>query len=112
LEDVGAMCDFSITGSRVMSVPSWIAKPILTIFWTLRLSPLYKWVYGTADTDSFVSIEKAEKILNWKPKYSNKDALIRSYKWYLEHFETLGGSGITHRVAWKQGILSLIKKVM
>ena len=111
-EDVSAMCEFSGTGSRIMLVPSWIAKPILSILWTLRLSPLYRWVYGTADTDSFVSIEKAENVLGWEPKYSNRDALIRSYKWYLENCKTLVDSGITHRVAWKQGILSLIKKVM
>ncbi len=111
-EDVGAMCEFSGTGSRIMPIPSRLAKPILTFLWILRLSPLYRWVYGTADKDSFVSSDKAEKILGWKPKYSNRDALIRSYRWYLEHYNELEGSGITHRVAWKQGILSLLKKVM
>ena len=112
IEDVGAMCEFSKTGSRVMPVPSWIAKPVLNISWKLRLSPLYHWVYGTADTDSFVSIEKAEKYLEWNPQYSNRDALIRSYSWYLENFMFLEGSGVTHRVAWKQGILSLVKKML
>lgn len=112
IEDVGALCEFSKTGSRVMPIPSWIAKPILTILWTLKLSPLYKWVYGTADTDSYVATEKAEEILGWSPKYSNKDTLIRSYKWYLEHYKTLESSGVTHRVAWKQGILSLVKKIL
>lgn len=111
-EDVGAMCEFSKTGAKVISVPSIIAKPILTLLWTLRVSPLYKWVYGTADTDSFVSIEKAEGTLGWEPKFSNKDALIRSYIWYLDNYDKLEGSGITHRVAWKQGILSFVKKVM
>ncbi|MCL4278464.1 MAG: NAD(P)-dependent oxidoreductase, partial [Ignavibacteriaceae bacterium] len=62
-------------------------KPIiltLRILEAMKLSPLYKWVYETASKDSFVSIEKAEKVLGFKPKYSNKDALIRNYKWYLE----------------------------
>ncbi len=85
---------------------------MLEIAWALRLSPLYKWVYGTADTDSFVSVEKAEKILGWEPKYSNAEALIRSYKWYLEHKNELKAVGITHRVAWKQGILGLIKQLI
>ena len=111
-EDVGALCEFSGSGSRLLHIPSSIAKPVLTVLWTLRMSPLYKWVYGTADTDSFVSIEKAEKVLNWYPKSSNKDALIRSYKWYLENYVGVNEVGITHRVAWKQGILSIIKKLL
>jgi nucleoside-diphosphate-sugar epimerase len=111
-EDVQALCDFSGSGARVLAIPSSIAKPILTLLWMLKLSPLYKWVYDTADTDSFVSIEKAERSLGWKPEFSNRDALIRSYQWYVEHRDQLEGSGITHRVAWKQGILSFIKKLM
>jgi len=112
-EDVGAMCDFAKSGARVMSTPSWMVKPALELFWALRISPLYKWVYGTADKDSFVSIEKIEQTFNWEPKYSNADALIRSYRWYLEHKDEIAGAeGITHRVAWKQGILGFIKKFM
>ena len=62
----------------------------------LKLSPLYKWVYETASKDSFVSIEKAEKILGYQPKFSNKDALINNYKWYIEHqHEFKNKSGIS-----------------
>ena len=63
------------------------------MIWTLRflealhLSPLYKWVYETASKDSFVSIEKAERLLGYAPKYSNKDALVRNYRWYIEHLD-------------------------
>ena len=78
----------------------------------LKLSPLYKWVYGTADTDSFVSIEKIEKNLGWKPKYSNSEALINSYQWYLENKHTLGKAGVTHRVPWSQGVLGIFKKLL
>ncbi|MGE5439863.1 MAG: NAD(P)-dependent oxidoreductase, partial [Bacteroidota bacterium] len=77
----------------------------------LKLSPLYKWVYETASKDSFVSIEKAERLLGFKPEYSNKDALIRNYKWYLENLETFKGqSGVSHRAPWKQGVLKLAKQ--
>lgn len=111
-EDVKALCDFAGNGARVMFVPSWMVKPMLDVFWMLRISPLYKWVYGTADKDSFVSIEKIEKIIGWKPRYSNAEALTRSYNWYLEHIDEIKGSGMTHRVAWKQGILALFKKFL
>ena len=89
------------------------AKPMI---WTLRLlekfnlSPLYKWVYETVTEDSFVSIEKAEEKLGYKPKYSNKDAMIRNYQWYIDHLDDFSGqSGVSHRVPWKQGALGVAK---
>ena len=83
---------------------------ILRILEKLHLSPLYPWVYETAMTDSFVSIEKAEKLLDYKPKYSNKEALVRNYDWYVEHLDEFKGkSGVSHRVPWKQGLLACAK---
>jgi nucleoside-diphosphate-sugar epimerase len=109
-EDYQAVLDYAGFNKRIKSLPE---KPII---WTLRflealkLSPLYKWIYETASKDSFVSIEKAEIELSFTPKYSNKDALIRNYKWYLEHHENFKNkSGISHRVPWKQGILRVAK---
>ena len=84
----------------------------LRILEKLHLSPLYKWVYETVTKDSFVSIEKAERVLGYKPKYANKDALVRNYQWYVDHLKDFEGqSGVSHRVPWKQGALSLLKKV-
>ncbi|MGH2458089.1 MAG: NAD-dependent epimerase/dehydratase family protein, partial [Chloroflexota bacterium] len=60
--------------------------------------------------DSFVSIEKAERVLGYAPKYSNQDALVRNYQWYLGNLATFEHrSGVSHRVPWKQGILGLAK---
>ncbi len=110
--DVGALCDFAGNGARVMPTPAALVKPALAIFEFMKISPLYKWVYGTADKDSYVSTEKIEKKLGWKANYSNQDALITSHKWYLEHKNELIGkkSGVTHRVGWDQGILKLFKR--
>jgi len=112
-EDVKALCDYAGTGAKPLPTPSWLVKPILEILWTLRLSPLYKWVYGTADKDSFVSTEKAEKKLGWKPKYNNAQALIRSYKWFIEHYdEVMKETGVKHRTLWKQGVLKIVKWIL
>ena len=112
MEDLTEMCAFASTGARVQPTPAMIVKPMLALFEKMKLSPLYKWVYGTADKDSYVSIDRIKNSLGWAPKYSNSQALIRSYEWYLAHKKDISGEGITHRVAWAQGILSLIKKVM
>ncbi|GJQ62973.1 MAG: epimerase [Melioribacteraceae bacterium] len=109
-EDYQAVLDFAGFGKKIVGLPE------MPIIWTLRflealkLSPLYKWVYETASKDSFVSIEKAEKILGYKPKFSNQDALVRNFKWYLDNLEQFENtSGISHRVPWKQGILKVAK---
>jgi nucleoside-diphosphate-sugar epimerase len=109
-EDYQAVLDRAGFGKKIVGLP---ARPII---WTLRilealkLSPLYKWVYETACEDSFVSIEKAEKVLGFRPKYSNQDALVRNYEWYLDNLESFEHtSGVSHRVPWKQGILGLAK---
>jgi len=112
-EDVGALCDYAKSGARVMGTPAVIVKALLRLFEILKLSPLYKWVYGTADRDSFVSTEKIEATLGWSPRCSNAEALIRSYQWYLDHYtEVEQAIGITHRVAWKQGVLKIFKRML
>ena len=100
--------------SRILTTPAFFVKKALWFFEKIKLSPLYQWVYDTADKDSFVSIDKLTKTLNWKPKYSNSDALIKAYKWYLINYKEIKsrGSGVTHTVGWKQGILGIIKKFM
>ena len=109
-KDYQAVLDYAGHGKKIKGLPE---KPIiltLKFLEALKISPLYKWVYETASKDSFVSIEKAERKLGFKPKYSNKEALIRNYKWYVANHEKFKGkSGISHRVPWKQGILRIAK---
>ena len=109
-EDYQAVLDKAGHGKKIHGTPVKPIVFILRILEALKLSPLYPWVYETASTDSFVSIEKAEKALDFKPKYSNKDALIRNYEWYVAHLsEFAGKSGVSHRVPWKQGLLAVAK---
>ena len=43
-------------------------------------------------------------------KYSNKQALIRNFKWYLENTEQFQATtGVSHRVPWNQGVLKVAK---
>jgi nucleoside-diphosphate-sugar epimerase len=109
-EDYQAVLDYAKHGKKITGLPEKPIILILKILEALKLSPLYKWVYETASKDSFVSIAKAEKVLGYSPKYSNKDALVRNYKWYLEHHSDFENkSGVSHRVPWKQGILKIAK---
>jgi nucleoside-diphosphate-sugar epimerase len=109
-EDYQAVLDKAGFGKKIVGLPATPIIWTLRILEALKLSPLYKWVYETASKDSFVSIEKAERILGYKPKYSNKQALVRNYDWYMANLHKFSGSsGVSHRVPWKQGILSIAK---
>jgi nucleoside-diphosphate-sugar epimerase len=109
-EDYQAVLDYAGFGKKIRPLPAGPAIFTLRVLEALNLSPLYKWVYETASKDSFVSIEKAEKTIGYKPEYSNKQALIRNYQWYLDNVSKFQGqSGVSHRVPSKQGILGVAK---
>lgn len=110
-EDYQAVLDYAGFGKKIIGFPATPAIWGLRLLELLRVSPLYKWVYETASKDSFVSIEKAEQQLGYKPKYSNKDALLRNFKWYIDNRKSFENqSGVSHRVPWKQGAIGLLKK--
>ncbi|MDA8580090.1 NAD-dependent epimerase/dehydratase family protein [Pontimonas sp.] len=109
-EDFQAVLDRAGFGKSVKSVPVLPAIFALRLLDKLGLSPLYPWVYETAVKDSYVSIDKARRNLNWSPTYSNQEALVRNYVWYVNNKSAFGAeSGTTHRVPWKQGALGLAK---
>ncbi|NLT42968.1 MAG: NAD-dependent epimerase/dehydratase family protein [Anaerolineae bacterium] len=108
--DFQAVLDYAGHGAHVVPLPEKPAILALRILETLKLSPLYKWIYETIGKESFVSIEKAEKRLGFAPAYSNRAALIRNYQWYLDNYDQLSrASGITHRAPWAQGLLRFAK---
>lgn len=110
-EDLGELFKFARSGSKIFPTQAFVVKKALWFFEKIGMSPLYQWVYDTADKDSFVSNEKIKKTLGWKPQYSNSEALIKAYRWYLDHYKEIKAktSGVTHTVGWKQGILKLFK---
>ena len=111
-EDYQAVLDAARRGKRIVPLPKGPIILALRILEALKISPLYRWVYETAGEESFVSIEKAERQLGYAPKYSNKQALVRNYQWYIAHLKDFENtSGVSHRVPWKQGALGLAKGV-
>lgn len=110
-EEYQAVLDYAGHGKKVAPLPAEPAIWLLRMLEALNLSPLYKWVYETAAKDSYVSIERAQAKLGFQPKYSNKDALLRNYQWYLDNQRTIrGATGLSHRAPWSQGILRLAKQ--
>lgn len=110
-EDYQSVLDYASYNKKIKPFPKWIALSGLRFLNFFHLSPLYEWVYETAPIDAVASIEKAQKKLNFNPKYSTSDALIRNYKWYVKNLDKFKNeTGKTHRVPWKQGILKIVKR--
>ncbi len=109
-EDYQAVLDKAGFGKRIITFPAGPVIALLKVLEFLNLSPLYPWIYETASKDSFVSIDKAKNVLGFAPQYSNQDALVRNYRWYLDNKDKLAKQpGVTHRVPWKQKALKLAK---
>lgn len=109
--DLQALIDHAGSPSRLTPIPVKPAELALRALELLRVSPLAEWHYKTAHKDSFVDISKAQCLLGYAPRYSNAEALIRTYDWYLANRELLGAAGVTHRVPWNQQALGLLKRV-
>ncbi|HEX6662892.1 MAG TPA: NAD(P)-dependent oxidoreductase [Gaiellaceae bacterium] len=109
--DLQALIDHARSQSRLTPVPVKPAEIALRALELARLSPLAEWHYKTAHRDSFVDVSKAERLLEWQPRLSNRDALIETYDWYLANRGRVGAAGVTHRVPWNQQALGLLKKL-
>ena len=109
-ENIQAVLDRAGHGRHAVSIPAAPAIAMLRLLAALHLSPLYPWIYDTAAKESFVSIERIEQQLGFRPRYSSAQALVRNYDWYVAHRHELGSvTGVTHRVPWKKGLLSVAK---
>src|SRR5436190_797236 len=109
--DLQALIDHAHSTSRLTPVPAKPAEVALRALELARLSPLAEWHYKTAHRDSFVDVSKAERLLGWRARLSNAEALCETYDWYLAHRDTLGQAGTTHRVPWNQQALALLKRL-
>lgn len=94
-------------GKRVVSLPAWPALPLLRLLERSHLSPVYRRLAHKLLIDSYVSIDKARERLGFSPRFSNEDAILRSYDWWCR--QRPASVGRTSRDAWRQGALSLAR---
>ncbi|WP_322819447.1 NAD-dependent epimerase/dehydratase family protein [Tepidiforma sp.] len=109
-QDMQALFDHAGSGSRLWHLPARPGELALRLLEQLRLSPLAAWHYGTMWRDSYVEVHKAKQLLGWQPRYSNAEALIRAWDWYIQNrgrYDT----GVTHRVAWQKGALAILRRI-
>jgi len=108
------LCAHAKTGSRVKSVPMGPAVALMKLTSAVGLSPLgpyHALMYGRS---MYFDIARANRELNWRPKFSNNEMFVHSYDWYVRNREKiLASHGASHhRSAVKQGVLGLIKHLL
>ncbi|WP_344955974.1 NAD-dependent epimerase/dehydratase family protein [Actinomadura miaoliensis] len=111
-EDFQAVLDAAGHGRRVVPLPAGPAYAALSLLERTRLSPVYGRLLRKLRSDSYVSIERARTRLGFRPRYSNQDAILRTFSWWRA--ERAAGrlartTGTTSREPWRQGVLSLAK---
>ncbi len=110
-EDLGYVISHEKSKSKITSLPTLPSQLVLGLLEKLQLSPIAAWHYKTMPVDSYVSIEKAEKLLNWHPKKSNKQLFLESYLWFKKNrSQVINRVGNTHRVGWNFKILNLVSR--
>lgn len=111
--DLRSLIRHAKSRSKIVSLPIKISQFLLSILDFLNLSPIVAWHYKTLPVNSYVSIEKAKKYLNFKPKKSNREILQESYDWYKDNRERLIGkrTGITHRTMWNFKLIDIIRRL-
>jgi nucleoside-diphosphate-sugar epimerase len=110
-DDLEKLIDHAGSASRLRPVPARPAELALRALELARLSPLAEWHYRTAHRDSYVSIDKARRLLGWEPQLSNAATLCATHDWYREHLAEMRGAGTTHRVPWNQQTLGILKRL-
>lgn len=109
-EDMQALFDHANSGSKLWHLPARPGEWSLRVLELAHLSPLAAWHYGTMWRDSYVEVGKAKRLLGWQPQYSNAEALIRAWDWYVEN-KGRYDTGVTHRVAWQKGALAIMRRI-
>lgn len=110
-ETLEALIQHTKTRSKIRSLPAGPLNKLMRLCNTLQLSPLGPYHALMYSKSLYFNIRKAQKVLQWQPRYSNIEMICESYDWYVNHREEVlkRNQASAHRSAVKQGILKLVR---
>ncbi len=111
-EDLSEFIEKVGSKSKIRSLPTTLAIGALQTLDFLKLSPLAPWHYLTYHKPFYFDVSEEKKILTWQPRYSNVEAFISSYQWYMKNRNLLKEETnltSTHHSAPKQKLLKVLK---
>jgi nucleoside-diphosphate-sugar epimerase len=108
-EDFQSVLDAAGHGKRVIGLPVRPAVVVLEALNRAGWSPVYSRLIHKLLADSAASTRVAEERLGFSPRYSNRDAILRTYEWWRSCGGTGRVAGRTSHAPWKQGVLAAAK---
>lgn len=108
-EELEALIRHAGTSSRVVSLPAAPARAALRTLELAGLSPLSAWHRLSADRDVVLDCSRAESVLGWRASRDGAAALQSSYDWYVGSARQ--PLGRTHRTAWDERALGLLRRI-
>lgn len=91
-------------------LPAKPTQAFLTLLEWMNLSPIVSWQYNTLDKEYRVNTTKIRHTLGWEPQKSNRESIMTSFRWYMQHSEEFEKrSGVTNQVPWSQKLLRWIR---
>ncbi|RCV47905.1 NAD-dependent epimerase/dehydratase family protein [Marinitenerispora sediminis] len=110
-EDFQAVLDAASRGRRVVSLPMRPAVAALELLARAGVSPVYRRLIHKLCADSYMDIRRIRDRLGFTPRYSNREAILRSFEWWRQQPKDArpSAAGRTSRDPWRQGALALAK---
>ena len=110
-ETLQALCDEAGTGSAVRSLPAAPAALAMRMVAAAHLAPFAPYHWMMYSKSLWFDLDHLAEAIGWVPRISNAEAMIDSYRWFLDHRALAAGSegSSLHRRASRQGVLKLLK---
>lgn len=109
-DDFQFVLDLAGHGKKLVAAPVRISVFLLDLAYRLGLSPVYPWIYKSMIKDSIVNVDKLSHELGFRPKFSNKQSLERSFRWYQSKVGTTPFSkGSNHTSIWSSNLTNALK---
>ncbi len=108
-EDFQAVLDAAGHGRRVIGLPVRPAVAVLEALDRAGWSPVYRRLIHKLLADSAASTTLAQERLGFRPRYSNRDTILRTYEWWRSRGPVAATAGRTSHAPWKQGVLAAAK---
>jgi nucleoside-diphosphate-sugar epimerase len=106
-EDLGALIRAVGSESKLMGVPTVAIRAVLQPLDLVGRSPFNKWHWQSAPKPFYFDVTKTKQELQWEPRYSNAQALIRAYEHYLARPEATSASA--HRRPLEGGLAKVLR---
>jgi nucleoside-diphosphate-sugar epimerase len=85
---VKALVAHAGTRSRIVAIPASVLRNAARVLDVVKLSPIVPEHYLLADADFILDVGEAERVLGWRPRFSNVALMCEAYDWFCRHLET------------------------